>query len=95
LVSGQVPINLAPGTASYIGLISGGNVFWSQDPSVDVVTSREASLQMDSAPATPPTPLTSLFQQNLVAIRAEQFIYWQRRYATPNAGFGKITGVLY
>jgi HK97 family phage major capsid protein len=95
LVSGQVPINLAPGTASYIGLLSGGNIFWSQDPGVDVVTSREASLQMDSAPATPPTPLTSLFQQNLVAIRAEQFIYWQRRYAAPNAGFGKITGVLY
>jgi HK97 family phage major capsid protein len=95
LVSGQVPINLAPGTASYIGLVSGGHIFWSQDPNVDVVTSREASLQMDSAPATPPTPLTSLFQQNLVAIRAEQFVYWQRRFANPNAGFGKITGVLY
>jgi HK97 family phage major capsid protein len=95
LVSGQVPINLAPGTASYIGLVSGGNIFWSQDPGVDVVTSREASLQMDSAPATPPTPLVSLFQQNLVAIRAEQFVYWQRRFAAPNAGFGKITGVLY
>ena len=36
-----------------------------------VDTSKEASLQADSAPATPPTPLISLWQQNLLGIKAE------------------------
>ena len=34
---------------------------------------------MDSAPATPPTPLVSLWQQNMLGIKAERFIYWLRR----------------
>jgi hypothetical protein len=34
---------------------------------------------MDTAPATPPAPLVSLFQQDLLAIKAERFIYWLPR----------------
>jgi hypothetical protein len=52
-------------------------------------TSQEASVQMDSAPATPPTPLVSFWQQNLLGIKAERFIYWLMRRAQ---GIVEITG---
>lgn len=54
------------------------DVLLASDDTVTVDVSREASLQMDSAPATPPTPLVSLWQQNMIGLRAEQFIHWQR-----------------
>jgi hypothetical protein len=44
--------------------------------------SREASVQMDSAPTNPPaaaTVLVSLWQMNMVGIRAERFINWKKR----------------
>jgi HK97 family phage major capsid protein/HK97 family phage prohead protease len=48
---------------------------------VNVDVSREASVQMDSAPTNPAdatTVLTSLWQNNLVGLRAERFINWKR-----------------
>ena len=57
-------------------------------PTVDV--SREASVQADSAPATPPTPMISLWQQNMIGLRCEQFIYWMR---ARDQGVVLITGV--
>jgi hypothetical protein len=47
---------------------------------------------MDSAPATPPTPLVSLWQQNLLALKAERYIWWQRRRAP---AVQVISGVAY
>ena len=58
---------------NYILLADEGGV------SVDV--SREASLQMDSAPVDPPAATTiveSLWQTNRIGIRAERFINWTR-----------------
>jgi hypothetical protein len=49
---------------------------------VQIDVSREATLQMDSAPDSPPTASTvmySLFQNNGVAIRAERYINWAKR----------------
>jgi hypothetical protein len=48
---------------------------------VTIDASTEASLQMDTAPATPPTTLISLWQQNMLGIKAERFIYWMARRA--------------
>jgi HK97 family phage major capsid protein len=56
-------------------------VLHAEDPAIDLTSSTEASLQMDTAPATPPTPLVSMFQQNMLAIKAEQYQYWVKRYA--------------
>jgi hypothetical protein len=53
-------------------------VLLASDDAVSVDSSTEASLQLDSAPASPPTPLVSLWQQNLIGIKAEQFAYWMR-----------------
>ena len=46
--------------------------------------SREASLQMDSAPMSPADATTvyvSMFQNNCVALRAERFVNWKRANA--------------
>ena len=56
-------------------------ILLADDGDVSIDVSREASLQMDSAPMSPAdatTVLTSLWQNNLVGLRAERFINWQR-----------------
>jgi HK97 family phage major capsid protein len=69
--SAYVPSNI-------IVLVDQNKILHAADPNVSVDVSREASLQMDSAPANPPTPLISLWQQNMIALRAEKFEYWMR-----------------
>ena len=57
--------------------------------------SREASLQMDSAPTEPTaaaTVLISLWQRNLIGLRVEQFVNWQPRRA---GVVGYISGASY
>jgi HK97 family phage major capsid protein len=56
-------------------------VLYADDGGVAIDVSREASVQMDSAPAAPPdatTVLVSLWQNNLVGLRAERFVNWKR-----------------
>jgi len=57
-------------------------VLLADDGQVTIDVSREASLNMDSAPDSPPTASTnmiSLWQLNQMAIKAERFINWARR----------------
>jgi len=77
---------------SDINLLDQQSILLAMDPSVTVDVSREASVQMDSAPASPPTPLVSFWQQNLIGLRAEQYAYWMR--ARDNAVV-MITGAAY
>jgi HK97 family phage major capsid protein/HK97 family phage prohead protease len=56
-------------------------VLFADEGGVTIDASREASLQMDSAPASPAdatTVLVSLWQNNCVGLRAERFISWKR-----------------
>jgi HK97 family phage major capsid protein len=56
-------------------------VLYADEGGVTIDASREASVQMDSAPASPAdatTVLVSLWQHNLVGLRAERFINWKR-----------------
>ena len=51
---------------------------------IEIDASQEASLQMDSAPASPADATTvyvSLLQTNTVGLRAERFVNWKRRDA--------------
>jgi len=59
-------------------LLDQAGVLLASDDSVTVDVSREASVQMDDAPATPATPLVSFWQQNLIGLRGEMYSYWQR-----------------
>ena len=56
-------------------------ILYADDGGVSIDASREASLQMDSAPASPAdatTVMVSLWQTNNVGLRAERFINWKR-----------------
>ena len=75
-----------------IVLLDQRQIFLADEGGVTLDVSREASLQLDSAPSTPPAPLTSLWQQNLIGIKAERFIYWMRRY---DAAVQMMTGAPY
>ena len=58
-----------------------GYIMLADDGGVTIDASTEASLQMDSAPASPPDATTvyaSMFQMNAVALRAERYITWKR-----------------
>ena len=92
ITSNNIPTSTAtPGPAglSPIVLMDQSLVYYATDNGIDIETSTEASLQMDSAPTTPPTPLVSLWQQNMLGIKAEEYNYWLRRR---DAAVGMITG---
>jgi HK97 family phage major capsid protein len=72
----------SPTDGGLIILAKAGDILLADDGNVTVDASREASLQMDSAPdspATASTVLVSMFQQNMMAIRAEREINWKKR----------------
>ena len=56
-------------------------VLYADDGGVTIDASREASLQMDSAPMSPADAtvvMVSLWQNNFVGLRAERFVNWKR-----------------
>jgi HK97 family phage major capsid protein len=56
-------------------------VLYADDGGVTIDASREASLQMDSAPTSPvdaTTVMVSLWQANCVGLRAERFVTWNK-----------------
>jgi HK97 family phage prohead protease/HK97 family phage major capsid protein len=71
-------------------------ILYADDGGVQIDVSREATLQMNDAPVTPADPATTvwtnMFQDNLVALRAERFINWKR--AAANAVY-YLTGAVY
>jgi HK97 family phage major capsid protein len=79
----QVVVSGAAGT-NIIGLIP-SQVLYADDGGVTIDTSREASLQMSDAPDDPvaaTTVMVSLWQANLVGIRAEWFVSWLKANAS-------------
>jgi predicted permease len=65
--------------------VNTNDILLADDGQVTIDVSREASLQMDSAPTNPPTASTvlqSLWQQNLIGIKAERFITWAKGRST-------------
>jgi hypothetical protein len=59
-------------------------ILYADEGGVTIDASREASLQMDSAPASPADATTvyvSLWQTNTVGLRAERFINWNKANA--------------
>jgi HK97 family phage major capsid protein len=72
----------SPTDGDLIVAINAPEVLLADDGGVDIDMSREAAIQMDTAPDSPSTAstvLTSLWQRNMVAFRAERFIHWKKR----------------
>jgi HK97 family phage major capsid protein/HK97 family phage prohead protease len=64
-----------------IAFVNADDVFYSDDGPVTIDVSREASLQMNDAPSTPDasTVMLSLWQHNLIGLRAERYMNWKKR----------------
>lgn len=91
IVSNNVPI---AGGLSSITLFDAQEMLMADDGQMLFDASSEASLQMDSAPVTPPvaaTIMVSLWQQNMLAIKVERYIYWLMRRAVATSVV-QITG---
>jgi HK97 family phage major capsid protein len=85
----------ATALASQIVAVHAPSILIADDGSVTIDMSREASLEMESTPADPvlaTTVLISLYQQNLVGLRAERSVTWLRARA---GSVRRITGVAY
>src|SRR5262245_44322953 len=90
-----VPIITSANVGNRIVLAHAPSILYADDGGVSVDVSREASLQMDSAPTDPAdatTVLVSLWQRNLVGLRAERYITWKR---ARTGSVRIITGVAY
>jgi len=74
----------SPADGFPIILANASDILLADDGQMMIDASREASLQMDSAPDSPPsgtTNLLSLWQHNMMAIKAERYINWAKRRA--------------
>jgi HK97 family phage major capsid protein/HK97 family phage prohead protease len=90
VTSNSVPIE--SGDVTSIFLINAAEIMIADDGDVTLDVSREASLQMDSSPTNPVTSSVSLWQSNLVGLRAERFINYRRRR---DAAVAYLSGVTY
>lgn len=80
---------------SMIIFVNAKDVMYADDGPVTIDASREASLQMDTAPDNPTTASTvliSLWQRNMVALRAERYMNWKKARDT---AVGYINGATY
>jgi HK97 family phage major capsid protein len=74
----------SPADGFPIILANASDILLADDGQVVIDASREASLQMDTTPDSPPTSSTvmvSMWQQNMMAIKAERYINWAKRRA--------------
>lgn len=72
------------GRGNIIVALNPGEIFLADDGQVSVDVSREASIEMSDAPtqngaAGTGTSLVSLWQNNMIALRAERFVNWDKR----------------
>lgn len=90
-----LPVVTSQTVGTIIALVNASDILLADDGGVTLDVSREASLQMNSTPDNPVTATTtmvSLWQNNMVGLRAERFINWKRRRA---AAVQYISGVAY
>lgn len=87
VLSENIPANAGTGSpvtgaGSRIILAKASEILLADDGQVMLDASREASLEMNSTPTNPATASTvliSLWQHNMIGIRAERFINWAKR----------------
>jgi len=90
-----IPVIVSNNVGNRIILLHAPSVLFADDGGVQIDVSREASVQMDSAPDSPGTATTvlvSLWQNNLVGLRAERMITWK---LARTAGVRYITAAAY
>lgn len=74
-----MPAVVSEAVGNIVILANASDILLADDGQVTIDVSREASVQMDDAPTDPVTAstvLVSLWQHNLIGIRAERFVNW-------------------
>jgi HK97 family phage major capsid protein len=82
IASENVPAEGGSPAGNRIVLLKPGEILLADDGGIMLDVSREASVQMNTTPdnpATASTVMVSLWQNNLVGLRAERFINWVKR----------------
>ena len=80
-----VPVITSQAAGNNVILVHAPSILFADDGGVNIDVSQEASLEMNTAPTSPvaaATVLVSLWQQNLIGLRAERFINWKRARTT-------------
>lgn len=77
ITSNSVPHSVSAG--SILVLAATPEIFLADEGGLEVDASDQASIEMNDAPSGGATSLTSLWQNNLIGIRCERVINWQRR----------------
>lgn len=79
-----IPVVTSNAVGTQIVAVHAPSILLADEGGVEIDISREASLQMDNAPTDPvdaTTVMVSLWQHNLVGLRAERFINWAKARA--------------
>lgn len=74
-----MPVVVSEAVGNIVILANAQDILLADDGQVTIDASREASLQMDTAPDNPTsatTVMVSLWQRNLIGIRAERYVNW-------------------
>jgi HK97 family phage major capsid protein/HK97 family phage prohead protease len=79
LTSASVPYSVSAG--GIVVLMNASDVLLADDGQVTLDMSREASLQFNTVPSAGAQSLVSLWQNNLIGIRAERYLNWAKRRA--------------
>lgn len=86
IASENIPATGGSPTDGYpLIFVVANEILLADDGQVTVDASREASVQMDTAPDSPPTAssnMISLWQLNQIGLKAERFVNWARRRST-------------
>lgn len=91
-VSPHLPISTETGNPSIIALVDAAQLAVADEGDSSLSVATHASVQMNDDPETGAQSLVSLWQNNLVGLRAERTINWKRRAADAVA---VITGVTF
>ena len=71
-----IPLITSNSVGAQIIAVHAPSVLYADDGGIEFDISREASVQMSTTPTSVATSLTSLWQMNLVGLRAEWFVGW-------------------
>lgn len=93
LVSNSMVTSGSP-SENQIALVTQEEVSLADDGNVSIDMSSDASVQMDDAPSAGAQSLVSLWQNNLLGVRAEQYINWGARRPS-NLGIALIENTNY
>jgi HK97 family phage major capsid protein len=79
ITSNNVALSGSP-TESFVVLMDPTQVMVADDGGVTIDMSNEASLQMSDTPSSSASSMISLWQSNMVGLRAERYINWRTRH---------------